>query len=68
MCTDCVCACQIGLLEPKYLPTGPQTERALKAVRFPTHVPSNKTAVGSETTGEGAVTRAIREAAVAKDA
>ncbi|KAK0933974.1 37S ribosomal protein S16, mitochondrial [Friedmanniomyces endolithicus] len=30
----------IGLLEPKYLPTGPQTEKALKAVRFPTHLPA----------------------------
>ncbi|KAK0878323.1 37S ribosomal protein S16, mitochondrial [Friedmanniomyces endolithicus] len=30
----------IGLLEPKYLPTGPQTEKALKAVRFPTHIPA----------------------------
>jgi small subunit ribosomal protein S16 len=28
---------QIGLLEPKYLPSGEQTENALKAVRFPTH-------------------------------
>ncbi|GAB7359619.1 hypothetical protein MBLNU230_g6802t1 [Neophaeotheca triangularis] len=27
----------IGLLEPKYLPTGPQTTAALKSVRFPTH-------------------------------
>jgi small subunit ribosomal protein S16 len=27
---------QIGLLEPKYLPSGEQTENALKAVRFPT--------------------------------
>ncbi|KAK1041310.1 37S ribosomal protein S16, mitochondrial [Friedmanniomyces endolithicus] len=30
----------IGLLEPKYLPNGPQTEKALKAVRFPTHLPA----------------------------
>ncbi|KAF2171738.1 hypothetical protein M409DRAFT_63341 [Zasmidium cellare ATCC 36951] len=29
----------IGLLEPKYLPSGPQT---LKQVRFPTHVPKNE--------------------------
>jgi small subunit ribosomal protein S16 len=28
---------KIGLLEPKYLPSGEQTENALKAVRFPTH-------------------------------
>ena len=28
----------IGLLEPKWLPTGQQSENALKAVRFPTHV------------------------------
>ncbi|KAH9841212.1 ribosomal protein S16 [Teratosphaeria destructans] len=27
----------IGLLEPKYLPTGPQTTNALKAARFPVH-------------------------------
>lgn len=27
----------IGLLPPKYLPTGEQTTNALKAVRFPTH-------------------------------
>ena len=31
---------QIGLLEPKYLPSGEQTENALKAVRFPTHAPT----------------------------
>ncbi|KAK4950687.1 37S ribosomal protein S16, mitochondrial [Elasticomyces elasticus] len=37
----------IGLLEPKYLPTGPQTEKALKAVRFPTHVPKT-TPVGAK--------------------
>ncbi|KAK5170319.1 37S ribosomal protein S16, mitochondrial [Saxophila tyrrhenica] len=28
----------IGLMPPKYLPTGEQTQNALKAVRFPTHV------------------------------
>jgi hypothetical protein len=28
---------QIGLLEPRYLPNGPQTQNALEAVRFPTH-------------------------------
>ncbi|KAK4561378.1 37S ribosomal protein S16, mitochondrial [Recurvomyces mirabilis] len=56
----------IGLLEPKYLPTGPQTEKALKAVRFPTHVPNSKTAAGLEATEEGVVTQAIREAAVAR--
>lgn len=27
---------QIGLLEPRYLPQGPQT---LKSLRFPTHTP-----------------------------
>jgi len=36
---DCVFILQIGLLEPRYLPTGPQTDKALKAVRFPTHQP-----------------------------
>nr|OQO23094.1 hypothetical protein B0A51_10678 [Rachicladosporium sp. CCFEE 5018] len=30
----------IGLLEPKYLPSGEQRETALKAVRFATHVSS----------------------------
>lgn len=45
---------QIGLLEPKYLPTGPQTEKALKAVRFPTQ----KTAESSQSNGP--VTKAIK--------
>lgn len=31
---------QIGLLEPKYLPSGEQQENKLRAVRFPTHVPA----------------------------
>lgn len=45
---------QIGLLEPKYLPSGEQTENALKAVRFPSHVqPTNRT---------GGVTEAVRAA------
>lgn len=34
---------QIGLLEPKYLPSGEQTENALKAVRFPTQKPKSVT-------------------------
>ena len=42
---------QIGLLEPKYLPSGEQTENALKAVRFPTQAPR---------TGKG-VTDAVRQ-------
>ncbi|GAB7336481.1 hypothetical protein MBLNU13_g09767t1 [Cladosporium sp. NU13] len=41
----------IGLLEPKYLPSGEQTENALKAVRFPTQAPR---------TGKG-VTDAVRK-------
>ena len=28
-------------MEPKYLPSGEQTENALKAVRFPTHEPKS---------------------------
>ncbi|KAK5109887.1 hypothetical protein LTR62_006494 [Meristemomyces frigidus] len=54
----------IGLLEPKYLPTGPQTEKALKAVRFPTHLPNSQ----ASTSREGAVMEAIKEAAAAKQA
>lgn len=34
---------QIGLLEPKYLSSGEQTENALKAVRFPTQKPKSVT-------------------------
>jgi len=41
---------QIGLLEPKYLPSGEQTENALKAVRFPTQQAPKK----------GGVTDAVR--------
>ncbi len=33
---------QIGLVEPKWLPTGQQTQNALKAVRFPTQDRSEK--------------------------
>ncbi|KAM0722657.1 hypothetical protein Q7P37_002098 [Cladosporium fusiforme] len=33
----------IGLVEPKYLPSGEQTENALKAVRFPTQKPKSVT-------------------------
>ncbi|CAK4031056.1 Ribosomal S16, mitochondrial [Lecanosticta acicola] len=36
----------IGLLEPRYLPHGPQT---LKAVRFPTHVPKSEKLGQSDT-------------------
>lgn len=32
----------IGLLDPKYLPTGPQTGAALKSVRFPTHMSARR--------------------------
>ncbi|KAI7002658.1 hypothetical protein KC355_g9668 [Hortaea werneckii] len=63
----------IGLLEPKYLPTGPQTENALKAVRFPTHEakpspssrskqqPSNPKATAAPKRGDGPVTKAIKD-------
>nr|POF06972.1 ribosomal protein s16, mitochondrial [Quercus suber] len=44
----------IGLLEPKYLPSGPQTDNALKAVRFLTHVQT-------ETTAKGGILDAIKQ-------
>ncbi|KAK4542461.1 hypothetical protein LTR36_006713 [Oleoguttula mirabilis] len=50
----------IGLLEPKYLPTGPQTEKALKAVRFPTHQPRPAKS-SAALSGAGPVTSAIRD-------
>ncbi|RMZ02038.1 hypothetical protein D0860_07377 [Hortaea werneckii] len=63
----------IGLLEPKYLPTGPQTENALKAVRFPTHeIKTPSTAPNKQSSkpkpsssapkrGDGPVTKAIKD-------
>ncbi|KAI7157714.1 hypothetical protein KC349_g5399 [Hortaea werneckii] len=65
----------IGLLEPKYLPTGPQTENALKAVRFPTHEtkPSSPSTTSKQRSsnskassaapkrGDGPVTKAIKD-------
>ncbi|KAI7107972.1 hypothetical protein KC365_g14746 [Hortaea werneckii] len=64
----------IGLLEPRYLPTGPQTENALKAVRFPTHEakPSSSTTSKQRSSnskassaapkrGDGPVTKAIKD-------
>ncbi|KAF2725326.1 ribosomal protein S16 [Polychaeton citri CBS 116435] len=49
----------IGLLEPKYLPTGAQTENALKAVRFPTHLPKQPSVKQGST--EGPITAAIKD-------
>jgi small subunit ribosomal protein S16 len=46
-------------LEPKYLPTGPQTENALKAVRFPTHLPPKAKLKGEEKE-KGAVMEAVQ--------
>ncbi|KAK5129568.1 hypothetical protein LTR08_003154 [Meristemomyces frigidus] len=52
----------IGLLEPKYLPTGPQTQNALKAVRFPTHqIRAPKPAAPTSTSTTGANTSTSRE-------
>ncbi|KAI6815548.1 hypothetical protein KC332_g4080 [Hortaea werneckii] len=63
----------IGLLESRYLPTGPQTENALKAVRFPTHeIKSPSTASNKQSSkpkpssstpkrGDGPVTKAIKD-------
>ncbi|KAK3717669.1 37S ribosomal protein S16, mitochondrial [Vermiconidia calcicola] len=50
----------IGLLPPKYLPTGEQTTNALKTVRFPTHDMSGVEArqVGMS---KGPVMRALEE-------
>ncbi|KAK5111711.1 hypothetical protein LTR85_011756 [Meristemomyces frigidus] len=60
----------IGLLEPKYLPTGPQTEKALKAVRFPTHQPrpakSAAAAMTAQRGSDGPVTRAIKDNTMGK--
>ncbi|TKA21878.1 hypothetical protein B0A50_08614 [Salinomyces thailandicus] len=54
----------IGLLEPKYLPTGPQTENVLKAVRFPTHEP--RAATPAQSRNDGPVTKAIKDNTRAK--
>lgn len=51
---------QIGLLEPKYLPTGPQTDSALKSVRFPTHQPRPAKSAAQRSSG-GPVMSAIKD-------
>ncbi|KAM3416674.1 Ribosomal protein S16 [Cercospora zeina] len=59
----------IGLLEPRYLPSGPQT---LKAARFPTHLPKEdrqqqdnleriRKRIAPFRSGKGPVTKAVKD-------
>lgn len=56
----------IGLLPPKYLPTGEQTGNALRAVRFPTHTNGGRReeSKGPVMVGEEARERGERERAI----